>query len=461
MPGPDRSRRRIPPSLAVALLSAGLGAAGGVGPGAASDIGTIVGRVFDSTTHAPLPLASVVLSTVPVSWWTGADAEGNFLLHDVSGGSWKVVFSAPGYQTVIGSVPVGAGETTGVSASLRPGADTVVVTTRQFGPHAPLIVTFPREPELRGDGLLDSWYSAEFLRAVGFTADGRRLGLGTQSGLAVYRPRGGQLLLDHAWRFPPPGPTDLAVAAGPGGMLRVRTAADSLALVEEPDPDLADCPVERLADAGYSPHLRLAFSDDRERLVAWGPAVRRPLVWRVADGQTLAHLPTQLEVQCAAFTPDGAALALGGKGSGQVAELWDLAARRLRGRLSADSTGAGARTLVVDPRGRFLITGNTDHTLSCWNLADLALRWRLAPNGCCAGEFLALSPDGELVVTGSGSGLVFVDTGSGTVVRKLKTNHERGIRSAAFAPDGSSLATIGYDSRLALWSVDRLVPRPQ
>jgi WD40 repeat protein len=47
------------------------------------------------------------------------------------------------------------------------------------------------------------------------------------------------------------------------------------------------------------------------------------------------------------------------------------------------------------------------------------------------------------------------------VIRKLKTNHERGIRDAVFAPDGETLATVGYDSRLALWSLERLFSRRQ
>jgi WD40 repeat protein len=437
------------------------GVALGACPGAAGDTGTIAGRVFDSTTRAPLPLATVILRTVPARWWTLADSDGRFIIHDVSGGSWEMVVSALGYQMVIGSVPVGAGETTGVSASLRPGTDTLTIATRQVGPRAPLIVNFPPVPELQGDGLTGSWYSAEFPRAVGFTADGQRLGVGTRSGLALYRPRGDRLLLDETWRFPAPGPTDLAVTAGPDGILRVQASADSLLLVKEPQPDLEIWPVEHLAGAGNSVHLRFVFSGDRRRLAAWGPATRRPVVWRVGDGTTLAKLPTELEVRCAAFTPDSATVLLGGEGSGHVAELWDLAGRRLLARLPADSALGAARSLAVDPRGRFFVIGNTDLTLSCWSLRDLSPRWRLAPNGCCAGDFLALSPDGELLVTGSGSGVVFVDTGSGTVVRKLKTNHERGIRGAAFAPDGQSLATIGYDSRLALWRVDRLLARRQ
>lgn len=466
MPGPDRSPRRILAAqaeaprggalLAAALLAVALLAVA-AGRGTAEDTGTIVGRIFDATTRAPLPLATVIIHAEPSPWGAATDGEGQFRLRDISGGAWQVTFSAPGFQTVLGVVAVGAGETTGVSASLQPGADTLVVTGRQVGPRAPLVVAFPREPDLEGDGLIGSWYSVEFPRAVGFSADGRRLGLGTRTGLTIYRPRNRQLLIDRAWSFPPLGPSDLTVAAGPEGVLRIRVSADSLALVKEPDPHLADWPVERLAGAAPSAHLRVAFSDDRARLVAWGPATRRPVVWRLADGHALAKLPTELDVQCAAFAPDGSTLTLGGRGGKHVAEVWDLAARSLRGKLSADSAGADVRTLAADPQGRFVVAGHADLTLSCWNLDDLSLRWRVAPGGCCAGEFLALSPDGRLLATGSGSGVVFIDTGSGAVVRKLKTNHVRGIRGAAFAPDGGSLATIGYDSRLALWSVDRVV----
>jgi hypothetical protein len=446
---------------ALAALAAGAGVLAGAGPGGAADGGTIVGRVFDAATRAPLPLANVLLNTVPVRWWTSADGEGRFVLREVSGGAWELTATVPGFQTVIGSVPVGEGETTGVSLSLSPGADTLRVRQRQVGPRAPLIVSFPRVPELEGEGLIGSWYSVEFPRAVGFSNDGRRLALGTRAGLTILRPRGGQLFTDRQWRFPPVGPADLAVVAGPDGVLRVQVAADSLALVTEPTADFAGWPVERLAAAAVHPHMRVAFSDDRRRLVAWGMSARRPVVWQVADGRRLATLPTELEVRCAAFTPDAGGLLLAGEGAGLAAELWDLAAGRRRASLRADSAGAVTRALAVDPRGRFFVTGGADLTLSCWSLADLGLRWRLAPGGCCAGEFLALSPDGEVLVTGSGSGMLFVDTGTGAVVRKLKTNHDRGVRDAAFAPDGETLATIGYDSRLALWSLERLLSRRQ
>ena len=454
-----RSERRRPRSAlarALAALAAGASLLA-AGPAAGDDTGTIVGRVFDATTRVPLPLANVLLNTVPVRWWTAADGEGRFVLKDVSGGAWEITATAPGYQTVVGSVPVGAGETTGVSFSLSPGPDTLRVRQRQVGPRAPLVVSFPRVPELQGQGLIQSWYSVEFPRAVGFSSDGRRLALGTRSGLTTYRARGGQLLVDREWRFPAVGPLDLAVVAGPEGVVRLQVAADSLALVTEAVADFADWPVERLAGAGVYPHLRVAFSDDRRRLAAWGTAARRPVVWQVADGRRLATLATELEVRCAAFTPDAGGLLLGGEGPGPVVELWDLAAGRRRGSLRADSAGAATRTLAVDPRGRFFVTGGADLALTCWSLDDLARRWRLAPTGCCAGEFLALSPDGEVLVTGSGSGLLFVDTGTGAVIRKLKTNHERGIRDAVFAPDGETLATVGYDSRLALWSLERLL----
>lgn len=426
-------------------------------PAPAESGGTIVGRVFDGKTGAPLSFVPVLVRSVPSRWGASTDHQGRFVISDVPGGAWEVVVTPIGRDPVSGSVAVGTEDTTSVSMCVDSGADTLSPAARRAGPRAPFLADFPRVTELEGEGLLHSWYSAEFPRGVGFTADGSRLVLETLSGLAVYRARDRRLLRDHVLPLPPPGPVDLARFFGRSGLVTVQQGRSGQALVSESDAVLEEHPVERFQGAFPRGLLDHAFDAERRRLVLWGEGAGRPTVWEVAGGRRLGTLPTRMEVRCAAFPSDSSLVILGGAGPGPVLEIWDLDGPRLRAQVIGGGSGEDVHSLAVDPGGRLVFTGNADQSVSCRELRELSARWRQAPAGCCAGDFLDLSPDGSLLVTGLGSGLVFMDSRSGKVVRKISTNHPRGIRAAVFAPDGETLATIGYDSRLALWAVDRIL----
>jgi WD40 repeat protein len=273
----------------------------------------------------------------------------------------------------------------------------------------------------------------------------------------VFHARGGRLVRDHALPFPTPGPTDVAVGLGRDGFLRLRQSGTASMLEQEVDPRLAQRPVGRIVAAPLAGLYRTAFSADRSRLATWPAGGTSVTVWRLPEGAEVATLPSRVAVQAAGFARDSTLVVLGGSSRSHLLEVWSLPERQLVSAVQGEAGESAVRSLAVDPAGGFLIAGGTDFALSAWALPELAPLWRVEPRACCPGDFLELSPDGSVVVTGSGSGLLFLDARSGRLLKKLTTNHGRGIRAAAFHPDGRSLATVGYDSALALWDVRRIL----
>jgi hypothetical protein len=447
-----RGKRLAALALAVAAAAA---LAGGVGRG--DDTGVIVGRVFDRDLGSPLPFAVVMVRTDPPRWGTRVDPEGRFLIPQVPGGSWELEARALGYEPVAGAAPVGAGETTEVSFALAPTSDLARHAAARSGPEAPFLAAFPRSAELAGDGLLDAWYSGEFPRGIGFTADGGRLALATRSGLTVFRQGDVRLVPEHVLAFPPLDSDGIGSDLGPEGLVRVERRDDSLQVAFEADAWLERHPVYRLSDASTGEREWRFASPDRRLVAVRAPGSFRLEAWSLPEGRRIGSVRPALVVACAGFVPGGELFLVGGRGTSHTVEVWDLAARRLRAVLPAREARDPVRSLAVSPRGDFFVAGDARHALACWGLPDLRLRWRLAPRACCAGGFLELSPDGSVVVTGAGSGLLFVDATTGRVLREATTNHKRGLLAAAFRPDGKALATIGYDSMIGLWDLKRLL----
>ncbi len=117
-------------------------------------------------------------------------------------------------------------------------------------------------------------------------------------------------------------------------------------------------------------------------------------------------------VSCAVSTPDGQAFALGGSSL----TLWSISGEKPEHVLrKADPTAQewSIKSLAISPNGKWLVSGDTDGLLQLW------------------------------------------DVGNGQeIISKQIDNND--ITQIAISPDASQIATIGYDSEIAIWSVPRL-----
>ncbi|MDA0660412.1 MAG: WD40 repeat domain-containing protein [Planctomycetota bacterium] len=115
----------------------------------------------------------------------------------------------------------------------------------------------------------------------------------------------------------------------------------------------------------------------------------------------------------------------------------------------------------VDPTGRYVFVGGTDHTIQRWEIATgvktlFSGHTNWVPT-------LGFSPDGATLYSGSYDGSVMfwdVAAAEPKPVRIIEGTHKGGqphlgwVRSLAVSPDGKSIATGGNDGMVRLWSTE-------
>lgn len=227
----------------------------------------------------------------------------------------------------------------------------------------------------------------------------------------------------------------------------------------------------------------VAFSPDGKTLACgclgeWKKGGAEVRLWRTASWEETRALRTRLDhVMTVAYSPDGALLAVGGAavragaGVGEI-ELWD------------PETGAAKRTVglpeapvdhvAFGPGGRLLAAaanGSARGGVWLWDLRMEEPGRRLGSHSDrCTG--VAFRPDGEMLASAGGGGdpdgffrpgeLYLWDVRSGRQIRAFRGIDDR-LDCIAFSPDGTTIATGGYDQVVRLWEPEgresRALPR--
>lgn len=228
-------------------------------------------------------------------------------------------------------------------------------------------------------------------------------------------------------------PDDSLIAAGNfDGTLRVYSAADGSLL--------------RVLTGGRGTLLNVSFLEGGKELVAgWNDGT--VWLWSVSTGRLRRVLHTgRGRAYLIAFSPSSEPLVASSVGSGRL-EVWSLHQGGVR---HFQDEGGLVRALAFLPNGQALITGNTIGEILCWPMTEDSEVHRLARRDDPI-HGLAVSPDGQHLVVGSGQAVELMSMATIEVIHRFEGTRE-GSRVPVFSPDGLRLTSV-ISTQLQVWSV--------
>jgi WD40 repeat protein len=175
------------------------------------------------------------------------------------------------------------------------------------------------------------------------------------------------------------------------------------------------------------------------------------------------ELPTidvgKISINRAAFSQDGARLAVGGNSPDSatgVISLWAWGERQRIAELK--SPDGGVNVVSFSPNGHLIAAGYASGMVRLWEVATLKERatFRAARQLSGGVATLAFSPKGDILATsGIAEAVVKLwDAGDGASRGSL-TVSAGGVNALSFSPDGSLLAMAQVDGITSLWDVSQ------
>ena len=218
---------------------------------------------------------------------------------------------------------------------------------------------------------------------------------------------------------------------------------------------------QRAALNGHSEAVFAMAVDPDGTWLATSGADRMLLIWDTSTWQQRACIRTGYKhfVGEMVAAPDGTWIAAGGLD--KTVRIWDTATGQQRAELEAvTSNFPQVNALVADPACRWLASGDSNRMLTIWDTGSWRQRVAIyAHNGPVEGA--AAASDGTWIATGSWDGTVRVwDTAFGqqhptdATLRddtSLRNGVEDWVLGLATAPDGTWIATCGYDHAVRIW----------
>jgi DNA-binding beta-propeller fold protein YncE len=302
--------------------------------------------------------------------------------------------------------------------------------------------------------------------SVAFSPNGKALAVGLTTGrgdMADARTFGGETYLyDTATgrpsavlaaeggtaAFSPDG--KLLAASGGTGQHLVYLASATAGTTGAAMPGTSDVPIRNVA---FSPDGRLiAANDSAGGIYLWSTATRRPVPTAISESAPNTAL---------AFSPDGRTIAVA-----EIGDIWlcKVAGGTLTAMLPL-SQNAIVSSVAYSPDGKLIAATMPDFGIGLWDAATHKRIGRLQDPGGLGVDAVAFSPDSQLLAAGDENGKTYLwDLRTrkltatladpiGPVPPGLAGQGIYAVRSAAFSPDGRTLATSDTDGSAYTWRV--------
>jgi WD40 repeat protein len=181
-----------------------------------------------------------------------------------------------------------------------------------------------------------------------------------------------------------------------------------------------------------------AYSPDGARIATVSPGAAGPLLWDAVTGEKMTAMKVESPITTVAFSPDGQRMV----GGGEQVHLWDMATGDIIATLpGGDPTYMSAP--AVSPDGRLLAVPG--YPVTVYDLPSATAIYTI-PLGARA---VAFSPDGSQLATAGFDAVGVWDAATGAL--NFLAGHAGSADAVAWSPDGRRLATGGSDGRLRIW----------
>ena len=206
---------------------------------------------------------------------------------------------------------------------------------------------------------------------------------------------------------------------------------------------------------GHLGHINsVTFSPDGS-ILAGGTDNEKVWLWDVTTGQSLAILEHKDGVRQVAFSPDGATLASASWSNDNPVKLWDTTTWQLRINFSGHNFPVSG--ITFSPDGRTLATGGSwrDGAVRLWEVDTGQLIVTLGGHADYIND-VAFSPDGATLASASGDNTVWLRDAATWQPRIILREYTAGVSGIAFSLDGRTLASGGgwLDGKMRLWDIE-------